>query len=289
MKKISFALLLIGICLAGCASQRDVLILDERLMVLERQNQELQRQNNQLQKQISREMEQFGKTSQSAEINLRDRYATLTADLEKLRQDNLELAGRMEEVTHHLERQMTDTKQYQEKVDELNLMAAKLDQRTGELEKYLNLERSAGKAPTRANTGAAVVPAPAADVKGDSSDQLYADAKKAFDSGQMDRARQAFQQFLKSYPKSANADNAQFWIGETYYNEKWYEKAILEYQTVIEKYPTGNKVAAAMLKQGMAFLQLGDKPNARLILKELEKKFPKSNEAAVAAKKLKEL
>ncbi len=94
---------------------------------------------------------------------------------------------------------------------------------------------------------------------------------------------------LKLYPKSPQADNAQFWLGETYYREKWYEKAILEYQKVIEKYPKGNKVPASLLKQGLAFHSLGDKANTRLILTELIKKYPKSNEAKIAKQKLKRL
>jgi TolA-binding protein len=55
---------------------------------------------------------------------------------------------------------------------------------------------------------------------------------------------------------------------------------------VIETYPKGNKVPASLLKQGFAFLNLGDEVNARLILKELIKKYPKSNEAAIARKKI---
>ncbi|MBU4503079.1 MAG: tetratricopeptide repeat protein, partial [Proteobacteria bacterium] len=81
----------------------------------------------------------------------------------------------------------------------------------------------------------------------------------------------------------------QFWIGEIYYSEKWYEKAIVEYQKVIEKYPKGNKVPASLLKQGFAFLNLGDKANARLILQELVKKYSEATEAKIATKKLKEL
>jgi TolA-binding protein len=42
-----------------------------------------------------------------------------------------------------------------------------------------------------------------------------------------------------------------------------------------------------MLKQGLAFLKLGDQGNARLILKDLQKKYPQSNEARIAADKLK--
>jgi TolA-binding protein len=56
---------------------------------------------------------------------------------------------------------------------------------------------------------------------------------------------------------------------------------------VIENYPKGNKVPAALLKQGMAFHNIGDKPNSRHILEELVKKFPKTNEAKIAREKLK--
>jgi tol-pal system protein YbgF len=105
----------------------------------------------------------------------------------------------------------------------------------------------------------------------------------------MDAARRDFEKLLTRYPQSELANNAQFWIGESHYRERWFEKAILEYQTVIEKYPDGSKVAAAMLKQGFAFLQLGDEANARLVLGELQRKHPDSSEAKVAAKKLAEL
>ena len=121
---------------------------------------------------------------------------------------------------------------------------------------------------------------------------VYQSAKSAFDRGDYDSARKGFQDFLAKYPKSGNADNAQFWIGETYYREKWYEKAILEYQKVIENYPKGNKVQAALLKQGLAFFNLGGKTNianSRLILRELVSKYPKSNEAKIATQKLKDI
>ncbi|MFW5901529.1 MAG: tetratricopeptide repeat protein, partial [Thermodesulfobacteriota bacterium] len=48
----------------------------------------------------------------------------------------------------------------------------------------------------------------------------------------------------------------------------------------------GNKVAAAYLKQGIAFQELGETGNAKLVLKELIRKFPDSNEAGIARKKI---
>lgn len=295
MKVLSYSVCLIVVCsyLLGCASQRDVVILDERMMMLERQNQELQRQNSALQKKIANELERVGESSQSTETNLRSKYASMNADLDAVQQDVRLLSGRIDEMSHLLERKVSaydaGSKQRQERIDELNLLVTKTDQRMTDIERYLNFDRTGTKVSGVGQGGSAAKDMQQAN--GDKKDmvqQLYADAKQAYDNGQMDKARQGFQQLLKDYPKSANADNAQFWIGETYYREKWYEKAILEYQAVIEKYPNGNKVAAAMLKQGMAFLQLGDKSNARLILKELEKKYPGSNEAKIAGKKLSE-
>jgi tol-pal system protein YbgF len=117
--------------------------------------------------------------------------------------------------------------------------------------------------------------------------ELYEQAKRDFDRGDFGSARKGFQKFVKLYPKSESADNAQFWIGETYFREAWYEKAILEYEEVKKRYAAGNKVPSALLKQGMSFQQLNEKANARLILEELVKKFPKSSEAEIAAKILK--
>jgi tol-pal system protein YbgF len=92
--------------------------------------------------------------------------------------------------------------------------------------------------------------------------------------------------FLEKFSDSDRADNARFWIGEIYFAEQWYERAILEYEKVIKNYPDGNKVAGAYLKQGFSFEKIGENANARLILNELLEKFPDSNEAKIAKKKL---
>jgi tol-pal system protein YbgF len=293
MKTNSFNSITAILCLAlvtGCASQRDVIILDERLMILERQNRDLQQKNESLQALVSEEMERVGKTSQSSQTHLRSQFAGAIADMEALKQGIQITAGRIDEISHMLQRNIetseTAIKNTSAKLDELSLLAAKLNQRVEELERFLNLESSASK---KGVGPGATAGEPATGGKENTADALYAAGKQAYDSGQMETARRHFEKFLKSYPKSDNADNAQFWIAESYFSEKWYEKAILEYQTVIEKYPKGNKMPAAMLKQGLAFLQLGDKTNAGLIWKELNRKFPNSSESKVAAAKLKEL
>jgi tol-pal system protein YbgF len=282
---MKFLLIITGsilISLTGCALQQDVIMLEERLVALERQNQALQHKNDSLQKQLEDELSVLGQSSQSTEKNIRSQYAGMKVDLESVQQEMRLFNGRLEELEYHLNRKASDFDAASKKMDDMAGANAKMEQRLGQLEQYLNFEHA------KQQSSGPTAPAVEKPAKESSDKQIYDNAKAAFDAGEMERARQGFQQLIKSFPKSENSDNAQFWIGESYYREKWYEKAILEYQTVIEKYPNGNKVPSAMLKQGLAFLQLGDKSNARLILVELQKKFPKSSEARIASQKLNE-
>jgi tol-pal system protein YbgF len=216
---------------------------------------------------------------------LRKQSAGLRAVLEEMNEDIRILTGRLEEIEHSLQqRQKNAEEQEKKRAEELDRLVELSDQhaeRIARMEQYLNLEETRRQA--------VAVPPGAPQVKPSSEDEIYRSAKQAFDQGDSEAARKGFEEFIKRYPKSKNADNAQFWIGEIYYRDKWYEKAILEYQNVIEKYPNGNKVPAALLKQGLAFSNIGDKANAKLILEELSRKYPQSNEAGVAAEKLKEL
>jgi tol-pal system protein YbgF len=95
-----------------------------------------------------------------------------------------------------------------------------------------------------------------------------------------------FKEFLQKHPKSKLANNAQYWIGESHYALREFDQAILEFDAVRSRYPQADKVPAALLKQGFAFAELGEKVNARLILQEVVEKYAQSPEAAQAKQKL---
>ena len=120
-------------------------------------------------------------------------------------------------------------------------------------------------------------------------DSLYALAYETFKEGKYDKARTEFKNFLTQYPNTEYSDHAQFWIGECYYFEKKYEEAILEYDKVVKNYPKGRKVSSALLKQGFAFLMLGDKTSARAILQQVIKDYPNTSQERTARAKLNEL
>ena len=113
-------------------------------------------------------------------------------------------------------------------------------------------------------------------------DALYMKGLETFKSGDMPAAREQFANFLEQNPRHDLAANAHFWIGETHFNEKNYEPAILAYQEVIKNYPGKDKVTAAMLKQGMAFREIKDTKSAKFVLKKLVEGYPKSEEAKKA-------
>ena len=136
-------------------------------------------------------------------------------------------------------------------------------------------------------------PSPAeapAEMKGTSAGtgvgELYKDAYETFQKGNLDQAKRKFEAFLKQYPHTEFSDNAQFWIGETYYLKKDFEKAILEYEKAIVRYPEGDKISAALFKQALSFLEVGDKTNAKNLLKRVVERFPHSDQAELAKKKL---
>lgn len=113
-------------------------------------------------------------------------------------------------------------------------------------------------------------------------DSVYKQAQDALKSGDNKKARDILAGFLDQYPNHKLSPNARYWIGETYYLEKNYEQAVLEFQKVIKEFPGKDKVPAAMLKQAMAFRELDDNKSARFVLKELLDKYPNAEEAAMA-------
>ncbi len=119
--------------------------------------------------------------------------------------------------------------------------------------------------------------------------QEYDRAMDALKQKKYTTAIKLFRDFVRKYPGDSLADNAQYWIGESYYAQKKYEEAIIEFEEVLQKYPKGDKVPAALLKEGLAFQRLQDKNTARQLLRKLVDQYPTSEEAKTARNTLAEL
>ena len=95
-----------------------------------------------------------------------------------------------------------------------------------------------------------------------------------------------FKGFLKAYPDSALAPNAQYWVGYAYYTLKDYKSALAHQQKLVAAYPTSAKVPDALLNIAANQIALDNLVGARKTLEELVAKHPGTNAATLASRRL---
>jgi len=134
--------------------------------------------------------------------------------------------------------------------------------------------------PPGPNPAAAAVPDP---------DSLYKSGLRDYSTAHYDLAIQEFQEYVQDFGQTDLASNAQFYIGDSYYNQKNYPQAIKEYDRCLERYPNGNKLAAAQLKKAYALIALGKTRDGEIELRSLIRRFPRSAEANLARQRLRRL
>ena len=299
LKRPFIFLPVVVLLVTSCASEKDIIYLNNQVNALYRQKKTGQERfekslevlekrvkaNEAKQSEIEGEVkgkiqESLKEDQQSLGLNL----AQLGAELAEIKDTIQTLTGRIEENRNLLKRTVEeDTTQedaLRSQTNEYSRLIQDLTVRVEQLESHYRSGTISGKEKPPQKTKAAE----AEDVQTESG--LYEKALGQFQEKRYQEAIAGFRKFLKLYPQSDLADNAQFWIGECHRASGDYEEAILAYQKVINGYPKGNKVPAAMLQQGFAFEKLNDNTTAKLVFKKLLKGFPKSKEAEIAKKRL---
>jgi tol-pal system protein YbgF len=115
---------------------------------------------------------------------------------------------------------------------------------------------------------------------------LYDEAFQSLkDMNYADAARQ-FQGFLDRYPASEYADNAQYWLGESYYVTRNYEIALESFQALLANYPDSPKVSDCLLKIGYTHYELKQWDQARAALIQVQEQYPETTNARLAGSRL---
>ncbi|RUM58193.1 MAG: hypothetical protein DSY59_01265 [Persephonella sp.] len=127
-----------------------------------------------------------------------------------------------------------------------------------------------------------------------SDEELYRQALDAYRQQDFDRARRLFLELVEKYPYSKFYDNALFWVGQTYYREGKFDKAVEYFDRIINECDAGtapdcNKMAMALLKKAYSLIYLGEKDKAREILDRIIREFPDSDAYDLAKRKLETL
>lgn len=102
-------------------------------------------------------------------------------------------------------------------------------------------------------------------------------------------AAEEFQDFLNTYPDSEYADNAQYWLGESYYVTRNYEIALQSFQTLINRFPASAKAGDGLLKIGFTHYELKAWAEARAALEQVQEKYPNSTLSRLAESRLRSM
>lgn len=222
--------------------------------------------------------------------NILNNQAAVRVEIESLKKDLRELAGRVEDnehlIQHSIEKDLNEQDIFQNEVSKLQQLTEKierLENLTNYHHEYLNLEplNLDGSAEEESD---AIFSFGSTDEL--TPETLYEASRTYYTNEEYDQALKGFKSFLEAFPESDLADNSHFWIGECFMALQEYEHAILAYQEVIKKYPNENKVPNAMLRQAIAWLEIGDKTSSKLLLNKVLKNYPDSPEAKIAENKL---
>ncbi|QWE18927.1 tol-pal system protein YbgF [Polynucleobacter corsicus] len=199
--------------------------------------------------------------ARKAILDLRRSFATTQIDLqnqiEKLKTDNAELRGKIENLEKQGEDISTSQKTY-----------------------YQDLDNRLGNFEPRTETIEGVTGTVQPGEK-----KSYDDALKAFQTGSLKKADEGFSAFVNRYPKSPYVPLALFWSGNSKYANKDYTGAIAQLQSLIKRFPNHSRIPSAMLTLGNAQLESGNKAAAKKTFTEIISKYPAS-EAAKDAQQL---
>jgi tol-pal system protein YbgF len=116
--------------------------------------------------------------------------------------------------------------------------------------------------------------------------KLLLQAKKAVLQRDFAKARAVAQDLVLRHPKAEVGDDAQFLVGDTYFAQGLFANALYEYDTVVVRYPKGNKAPEALLKEAECYERLNLKEDALKVLGRLIRNYPDAPESVQARERM---
>lgn len=204
------------------------------------------------------QMDRLRKVLDEATALLTRNSADLGAKVAKSETDVATLNGKVEEARHMLE-------QIQQK-------------QNAEAERLASLETNQERIVER------VAPTMPED-----KDTLWREAQTRVAAGQREDARRFLRAYVQRFPQDARAPEAMILIGKTFALEGKHTQAAGEYQKLMDTYAKSPQVPEAMFQLGLSFVELRFCGDARAILQDLAKRYPKSNRSSEARARIKDI
>jgi TolA-binding protein len=186
-----------------------------------------------------------------------------------------------------------DVRVIREKLDDNNVRIGSLTQELDSLRQSMQQQMNSRPSGTTEPDGTA---ATAAQPAGGTSSSISVSPQKLLDTaqgdyyaGQYDLAILGWEDYIKSFPKSDKADDAQVGICAAYVQGGKPDKAVEACDLAIRTYPAGDKVPEAYYRKGLALSALKDTAGARAAWEEVVRRYPNTTESNLAAQGLERL
>ncbi len=148
-------------------------------------------------------------------------------------------------------------------------------------------QRAPAGAAARTRERPPAAPGPS-EAPGTAGDKLYNEGLHLYQGKKYPQARLKFSQYLKEQPKGPQASEARYQLADSFFQERKYQEAAVEFNKLASQSPESILVPAGMLRQAMAYQYLQQTPSYRSTLRKLAQTYPNSPEAKEAQKWLKE-
>nr|WP_255699792.1 tol-pal system protein YbgF [Jiella avicenniae] len=97
-------------------------------------------------------------------------------------------------------------------------------------------------------------------------------------AGDYQRAEQSFRQYSQTYPSASDAPDAEYWLGESLYQQKKYADAAEVFLDAQKSHPKSGKAPDMMLKLGMSLAKLNNRETACVTFKEVSRRYPQMSD-----------
>jgi tol-pal system protein YbgF len=187
----------------------------------------------------------------------------------------------------------SDSRVIREKLDDNNVRIGSLSQEVDALRAAIQQMSSRPAATVESDPSASGAAPPtggaASPVVALSPQKMQDSAMADYALGEYDLAIEGFQAYIKNFPKSDWADDAQVNICSAYLNQGKYDRAVEACDSAIRTYPNTNAISDAYYRMGLALRSLKEVDRARDAFEYVMKTYPDSNAATLAQQALAQL
>jgi tol-pal system protein YbgF len=254
--------LITGASLPGSDDKEIIVRLQGEVLVLQRQIRDLQESFDKWQLKSETSLNNLGSASETS-------ARTLSSIDEKLQRNQGSQANAVAGVNAHLARISEQVAANSQQFSQLNENVNVLKQSLQEFQRKLQEQESQNLRP---NT--------------DDPEIAFSQAYQKYRDGEYDSAVNFFRVYLKTFPQTERSDDALFWVAESLAAQGKLAEALPEYDSLLAKYPGGDKAPSARLKKGLALLQMERRQEGVETLKSVISLHPNTQESEQAKAEL---